>query len=181
MDWLEEVQERVKRGNQILFSKESALLQELAVLIEAQNRRVVTVWALSLAEEAANILAERYPQEDSPGAAVEAARLWAAGTIKMPEAKREILRCHAFAKEITAAEDIALVHAVGQACSVVHTKRHAIGFPIYELTAIVRHYGVAHCREPVTWRGQEYLERMLYWQSYPQEKLPVWADFMWRE
>lgn len=181
MEWMEEVQKRIKHGNQILFSKESAFLQDIDALIAAQDRRTVTLWALSLAEEAADILAERYPQECSARSAVDITRLWASGTVKMPEAKREILRCHAFAKKITALEDIALCHAVGQACSVVHTKRHAMGFPVYELTAIVRHYGLADCKEPVLWRKQEYMDRMLYWQSHAQLQSCIWADFMWKE
>ncbi len=38
-------------------------------------------------------------------------------------------------------EGIALVHAVGQACSTVHAQGHARAFPLYRLTAIIRRYG----------------------------------------
>ena len=41
----------------------------------------------------------------------------------MPVAKKAILECHAMAKELTDIADIALCHAIGQACSVVHTPK----------------------------------------------------------
>ena len=50
----------------------------------------------------------------------------------MPQAKAAILACHALAREWDSPEDIALCHAVGQGCSVVHTAGHAMGYPIYE-------------------------------------------------
>ena len=60
----------------------------------------------------------------------------------MRYAQRKILDCHAFAKEAGCKEDVALCHAVGQACSVVHTAGHAIGYPAYDLTAIIHRYGI---------------------------------------
>lgn len=63
----------------------------------------------------------------------------------MPIAQRKILDCHGFAKEIDNKEDIATVHAVGQACSVVHTAGHAMGYPIYDLTSFVHRYGIDDC------------------------------------
>jgi hypothetical protein len=86
-------------------------------------------------------LEEKYPNEDRPRKALEATKSWASGKVKTPTAKQGILKCHAFAKEITLHEDIALCHSVGQACGVVHANGHAIGFPVYDLTAIVYKYG----------------------------------------
>ena len=99
--WLAEVQAKAKRHNQILFSKESFLLADLRHLIDQSNRRVLILWALELAEETALRLAERYPEDLRPREAIDTARAWAAGEIKMPIAKRAILNCHAMAKELT--------------------------------------------------------------------------------
>ena len=82
-----------------------------------------------------------YPEERRPREALEAAQNWAAGKCKMRLAQQKILACHAFAKETSSKEEIAICHAVGQACAVVHTAGHAIGYPIYDLTAIVYKYG----------------------------------------
>lgn len=101
--------------------------------------------------------------------------------MKMPVAKRAILDCHAFAKEITSLEDIALCHAVGQGCSVVHTEGHAIGLPIYELTAMVRKYGIENYKEPVQNRNQEYIERLLYWRENYKNFEGEWAGFMLKD
>lgn len=180
MDWIYEVDTKIKRKNQILFSKDCSLLQDLRFLLDNQNHRTVVLWAFELAEEAVEKLEEKYPTESRPRNALEASKLWAAGRIKMPVAKREILNCHAVAKEIQSLEDIALCHAVAQACSTVHASGHALGFPIYELTAIVRNYGIAHCKTPVEIRKQEYIEKIMYWGSHYEGYTRDWADFMLR-
>lgn len=180
MDWIDEVNSKLKRKNQILFSKDSSLLQDLSLLLDNQNHRVVVLWAFELAEEAVKKLEEKYPAERRPRNALEASKLWAAGCIKMPVAKREILSCHAVSKEIQSLEDIALCHAVGQACGTVHASGHALGFPIYDLTAIVRSYGIAHCKTPVEIRKQEYIDKIMYWSSHYESYTGNWADFMLR-
>jgi len=150
--WLAEVKTKIRRKNQILFFKECLLLRDLRKLIEQTNRRALILWALELAEETALQLAEKYPEDFRPREAIAAARAWAAGEIKMPIAKRVILNCHAMAKELTDPADIARCHAVGQACSVVHTVGHALGYPMYELSAIVLELGLDDCREAVEQR-----------------------------
>ena len=95
--WLADVSAKAKRHNQILFSKESFLLADLRHLIEQVNRRVLILWALELAEETALQLAERYPEDLRPREAIDAARAWADGEVKMPIAKQAILNCHAMA------------------------------------------------------------------------------------
>ena len=178
MYWLDEVEKRLKQKNQILFSKDTELLQELIRLIPQQDHRAIILWALEFAKGTAEILTLKYPGEIRPKTAVESARQWAEGKIKMPEAQQAILHCHAFAKEISNLEDIALCHAVGQACSVVHTSGHAIGYPMYELTAMVRKYGISRCQAPVEKRNQEYLDRLFYWQDHYRAYPGEWAKFL---
>lgn len=171
MDWMDQVLEKAKRKNQILFSKDSPLLHGLAQLLPRQDRRVLILWALDLAEETVQALENRHPDEPRPRSALTSARLWAAGDVKMPSARREILRCHALAKELPDPAERALCHAVGQACSVVHTGGHAMGYPIYELTALVLLHGMEHCREPVEARVRDYQRRLSLW----QERMPAWG------
>lgn len=178
MNWVDEVQGRIKRKNQILFSKDSAFLQEIILLIEKQNHRTMVLWAFEFADEAVRKLLERYPDEARPGEAVAMSKAWAAGKVKMPIAKHAILQAHAFAKEIDSLEDIALCHAIGQACGVVHATGHAIGFPIYDLTAVIRRYGIEDCAQFVEERKRHYLERIYYWQENYRNYSGEWADFM---
>mgnify|MGYP000998533943 CR=1 FL=1 len=178
MDWFYEVQNRIKRKNQVLFAKNSAFLADLTVLIQEQNHRTMVLWAFEFADETVQMLLTRYPNEKRFETAVLTSKAWAAGKVKMPVAQHAILRAHAVAKEIDSPEDIALCHAVGQACGVVHTKGHAIGFPIYELTAIIRHYGVPECEQIVEERKQQYMERIYYWREHYKVCPTEWADFM---
>lgn len=176
--WLAEVQAKVKRRNQILFAAESPLLADLHRLIAGANRRALILWALELAEETVRELESRYPDDHRPREAVEAARAWAAGKIKMPLAKRAILACHAMAKELAEPADIARCHAVGQACSTVHTEGHALGYPIYELTALARELGVEDCREVVEARVRAYEQRLGLWMDREKTNQQDWAVFL---
>ena len=178
MDWLIDVQRRMKRKDSILFARDSPFLADLSDLISQINHRALVLWALELAEEAAAALLLRYPDETRPQTAVSASGDWAAGRVKMRAAQRAILDVHAFAKEIKSPEDIALCHAIGQACGVVHTAGHAMGFPIYELTSIIRRFGIPACREPAEARMRHYIDRIIYWQEHAEDLPRQWAEFM---
>lgn len=178
MKHLEEVQARIKRKNQILLTQDSTFLADLKVLVELQNHQTLVLWALELAKEAVNILVKRYPYEPRFELALTLTKDWAEGKVKMAVAKHAILQAHAVAKEITSLEDIALCHALGQACSVVHTRKHALGFPIYDLTAIIRHYGCPQCEEFLISRKQHYIDRLLYWNKHHKDENYVWVDFL---
>ncbi|MGN0629278.1 MAG: putative immunity protein [Oscillospiraceae bacterium] len=180
MDWLDDVKARIKRKNKILFSKDSEYLSDLALLIGEQNHRTVVLWALDLGSDAAEKLKAKYPEEKRPEEAIEAARLWAFGKIKMPEARRAILDCHALAKELSAPGDAALCHAVGQAASTVHTEKHAMGLPIYELTSIIYELGSENCRDAVERKKAEYVDKIFYWKER-SESCGGWADFMLKQ
>ena len=176
--WLAEVKAKAGRRNQILFTGDSLLLAELRELVASANRRELILWALELAEETVCELESRYPGDCRPREAVEAARAWAAGEIKMPLAKRAILDCHAMSKELADPADIARCHAVGQACSVVHTGGHAMGYLIYELTALVRELGLENCREAVEARVRDYEQQLRLWTEREQTDCRDWADFL---
>lgn len=83
MDWFDEVRARDKRGNQVLFAKDSVFLEDLRSMISSQSHRALVLWALDLADESVTQLASRYPNDSRPREAFDAARAWAAGEIKM--------------------------------------------------------------------------------------------------
>ena len=66
MDWLIDVQQRIKRKNRILFAKDSPFLADLSDLISRIVHRALVLWALELGEEAAAVLLLRYPDETRP-------------------------------------------------------------------------------------------------------------------
>lgn len=83
MDWIEEVKQKQKRKNTILLSKNSPVLHRLKMRLSECNRRAVVLWALELASEAATALKKRNTNGILAEKAVAAARMWAAGQVKM--------------------------------------------------------------------------------------------------
>jgi hypothetical protein len=61
---------------------------------------------------------------------------------------------------------------------VVHASGHAIGFPVYDLTALVRRHGVDDCREAVERRTALYVERVLHWRGHHLDFDCRWSAFM---
>ena len=177
-DWTAEPAARLKRKNQVLFAKDSPFLYDLEALLQGTDHRAAVLWALELAEQSVAELEKAYPEETRPREALNAARDWSAGYIKMPLAQRKILDCHGFAKELTNKAHIALCHAVGQACAVVHTAGHALGYPMYELSAIVYRLGIHNCRDAVEQRRKTYIDRLLFWNAHWQEVNQPWAAFL---
>lgn len=178
MDWMDEVSAKLKKKNQVLFAKDSAYLQDLMTLFQEQSHRVMALWAFDFALESIIRIEAKYPEESRPREALKAAQDWAAGNIKMRLAQRKILDCHAFAKEIECKEDIAVCHSIGQACAVVHTAGHAIGYPLYDLTAIIYRHGIENCVEAVEQRKQAYIHKLIYWNEHLCDNQETWADFM---
>lgn len=169
---------RIKARRQILFSREDPCIQAIALMLDGCSRKVTVSWALDLAEETVLLLKEKYPEDHRASDALLLTRQWARGEIKMPIAKRAILDCHAAAKEITDAEDIAHYHAVGQACGTVHANAHAIGYPIYDLTALVRKYGTQQLQTYIDRRIDHYAARLSYWETACQTSAEKWAAFL---
>ncbi len=70
-----------------------------------QDHRVLILWAFDLAQETLIEFKNSYPLETRPLLAFDAAQKWAQGKIKMREAQRRILDCHALAKELTSMDN----------------------------------------------------------------------------
>ena len=96
----------------------------------------------------------------------------------MPIAKQAILNRHAMAKELNNPADLTRCHAVGQACSVVHTAGHALGYPMYALTAIILEQGLDDCRGAVEHRVRYYEHRLHYWAEHEKSCSQNWASFL---
>lgn len=180
MDWMDTAQARLRRKNQVLFRPGDELLQPLARELESANHRAAALWAWELAEQMAAELARRHPEDPRPAAALAESRRWGAGLCTMRPAQRAILDCHACAKEWNSPVERALCHGVGQACSVVHTAGHALGGPVYQLTALALELGFPGCREAVERRAAWYRERLAYWKQWEPGADLAWADFMKR-
>ncbi|MGE5613272.1 MAG: putative immunity protein [Bacillota bacterium] len=169
---------KLKKGNKVLFSRDSKCLQDLIKLIQSQNHRTLVMWALDCAKATLKQFEAKYPDEHRPRTCLELCEDWAKGKIKMPIAKRAIIDSHAVAKEINDSEYGALCHAIGHAGATVHVETHALGLPFYELTAIVLKYGKGNFQKPVGDKINYYLSRLLYWQENTDKLELDWADFL---
>lgn len=152
---------RIKRNSKLLFSRDSVCLQELCTLLELQNRRSIVMWALERGKEILWQIEQKYPDEPRPRICLDLCEVWARGRIKMPAAQKAILAAHAAAKGVGDAEYAALCHAG----STVHTEKHVIGLPMYELTSIVLKHGPESFAPAVSETITGYTERLLYWQE----------------
>ena len=56
-----------------------------------------------------------------------------------------------------------------------------MGYPIYDLTAIVYRLGAENCREAVELRRQAYIDRLFYWNRHVSDDKREWAYFMTKD
>lgn len=142
---IEDVKNKQKRKNQILFDRNTSCLQPLLEEIRKYPHRTLTLWALTCAQVPANKLNQLLINDDRVKTALDLCTKWMQGQVKMPQAKKALLAVHAIAKETKDAYIKALAHAIGQACGSVHVETHAFGLVMYEMTSIVIHYGIEDC------------------------------------
>lgn len=122
----------------MLSDWDAPYIQSLVKLIETQSKTTLINWAVNYAERIILPLWLKHAPDDlRPQLALQAARDWSAGSIKMPQAKAIILDCHAAAREMNdkpAAQ--AAARAIGQSSSTIHSARHCIGLVLYGALAI---------------------------------------------
>lgn len=173
-----DVEQKLKKKNKILFSRDSECLQELKILIEKQKHRTLVMWALDCAKVPLVQFEEKYPHELRPRIALELCEDWSRGKIKMPVAKRAILDAHAVAKEIDDNVYGALCHGIGHAGATVHVETHALGLPFYELTSIVLRFGKDEYQKHVHKKINYYYQHLIYWQENIDKVDFNWAGFL---
>lgn len=176
-----DVEVKIKKRNRILFTRESESLRELVKLMDNQSHRVLVLWALDCGNVALKVFESVFPEEMRPRKCLELSEMWAKGQVKMKEAKRGILDAHAVAKEIDDEACKALCHGIGYAGATVHVGSHAIGLPMYELTAIVLSCKMSDYEEAVKEKIDFYIGRLLYWSENAGKLDRKWADFLKKE
>ena len=61
---------------------------------------------------------------------------------------------------------------------VVHTVGHALGYPMYELTAIILELGLDDCIDAVEHRVRYHEQRLHYWAEHEKSCCQDWASFL---
>lgn len=108
-------------------------IRALMGLIETQSKQTLLRWALDYSQRVLLPIWDKHaPGDPRPQNALEAARRWLAGEIKLPQAKTDILACHAAARQAEGSPAAqAAARAVGQSVSTIHSARHSIGLAFY--------------------------------------------------
>jgi len=113
-------------------------IQALVAVINTQSKTTLVTWVLDYAERVILPLWDTQSDGDlRPKIALDAARAWLAGEIKLPQAKPLILDCHTAARE-SESNPIAqaAARAVGQSASAIHAATHCIGLAYYGALAV---------------------------------------------
>jgi len=126
------------KARKMLSDWEAPYIQSLVKLIVTQSKPTLGYWAVDYAEQVIlQLWSKHYPDDPRPRKALDAAREWLAGAIKLPQAKTAILECHAAAREAEANPvALAAARAIGQSASTIHSATHCIGLALYGALAV---------------------------------------------
>lgn len=91
----------------------------------AGEHKRLAAWAVDCAEHVLYLFEDHYPQDDRPRKAIEAARAWVRGEMKMTEVRKFALAAHAAARQATRLEAIAAARSAGHAAATAHVPGHA--------------------------------------------------------
>lgn len=126
------------KARKMLNDWDAPYIQSLMKLTAAQSKATLAHWAIDYAGQVILPLWGKYcPDDLRPQNALNAAREWLSGAIKLPQAKKAILECHAAAREAdTNPAAQAAARAIGQSASTIHSARHCIGLALYGAIAV---------------------------------------------
>jgi len=114
-------------------------LQSLMKSIETQSKETLANWGIDYARKhILPIYEKEYPSDERPKQALDAAKEWLEGKVKLPYVKNIILNeCHAAAREAEKTPAaLAAARTCGQAAAIIHTPTHSLGLALYGALAI---------------------------------------------
>ena len=104
--------------------------------LSADHHRLLAQWAADCAEHVL-ILYETECHDHRPRNAIEAARAWAAGNVRVGVAQKAAVAAHAAAREANNPAAIAAARSAGHAVATAHFAEHSFGAVIYALKAVL--------------------------------------------
>ncbi len=99
------------------------------------NHQLLDLWAAACAEHVLHLFESVKPSDPRPRQAIELARAWARGEIKMSQARSAAGYAQAAARELSGAARYA-AFAAGQAAAVAHVAAHELGAAAYAIKAV---------------------------------------------
>ncbi|HEY7091639.1 MAG TPA: hypothetical protein VH393_00575 [Ktedonobacterales bacterium] len=98
------------------------------------DHQLLALWAASCAEHVLDLFESALPEDPRPRQAIEQARAWARGEIRMSQSRAAGGHAMAAARELSGAARHA-AYAAGQAAVVAHVAAHELGAAAYAIKA----------------------------------------------
>jgi hypothetical protein len=102
--------------------------------LKDSDHHLLAIWAADCAQHVLKLFEEIQPKDDRPRRAIESARAWAHGEIKMSQSRSAGGHSMAAARELIGAGRYASF-AAGQAAVVAHVAAHELGAAAYAIKA----------------------------------------------
>ncbi len=93
--------------------------------IDEEKHQLLVIWAADCAERVLAIFEQNHPEDERPRKAIEAARKWVCGELKMSEARKFAFAAHAAARNAPKPEAKAAARSAGHAAATAHVPAHA--------------------------------------------------------
>jgi hypothetical protein len=105
--------------------------------LDRTKHRLLAAWAADCAERVLSLF-EASSSDDRPRRAVEIARAWAKGEVRVGDAQKAAVAVHAAARDVIdkSAAAAAAARAAGHAVATAHMADHCLGAPLYALKAV---------------------------------------------
>jgi hypothetical protein len=103
-------------------------------LLSGADHQLLALWAAMCAEHVLRLFEEPHREDDRPRAAIEAARAWARGEVKMMVTRAVGGHAMGAARPLRGAPRFA-AYAAGQAACVAHVPEHDLGAAAYAIKA----------------------------------------------
>lgn len=98
------------------------------------DHQLLALWAAACAEHVLHLFETVRPSDPRPRQAIEQARAWVRGEIKMSQARAAAFHANSAARDLSGAARHA-AHAAGQAAAVAHVAAHELGAAAYAIKA----------------------------------------------
>ena len=166
-----------------LVTRESTCVQPIRELIEKQKHRTLVLWVIDCADRILTIFEEKYPQDKRPREALDIAKAWAFGRIKMPIARKAALESHKAATSVVEKDPAACAaaRAMGHVVGTVHVETHAMDFVMYAITALVYANKPEDTNDLIIKECKWLYDRLLYWEANIDKDYTSWATFLLKD
>jgi hypothetical protein len=109
---------------------------EHAKRLHEQDHRLLALWAADCAEHVLPYFEDKYPEDDRPRKAIEAARAWTRSEMRVGPARAAGVAAHAAARDADEGAARAAARAAGQAAGTAHMAGHARHAAAYAVKAV---------------------------------------------